>query len=53
MTHELYYALTAHYGQRLAKVMNKMLLVSEVAGLAKSFEKATVQQETTINVPAE
>lgn len=29
-----------HHGEQLAKVMNKMLVVSEVAALAKYLEKA-------------
>jgi hypothetical protein len=43
----------SHYGQDLAKVMNKMVLVSEVAGLAKSIEKGKAKKDETINVPAE
>ena len=42
---------TVHYGEPLAKVMGKMLLVSEVAGLAKRAKSATA--ETTRNTTAD
>ena len=44
---------TAHYGKKLAKVMNKMLVVSEVAGLAKEIEKAANNRNVNFPVPSE
>jgi hypothetical protein len=42
-----------HYGKKLAKVMNKMLLVSEVAGLAKEIERAANHRSIAFPVPSE
>ncbi|CAB9515705.1 Mechanosensitive ion channel protein [Seminavis robusta] len=43
----------SHYGESLAKVMNSMLLVSEVAGLAKAIEKSKVDEKTMLPVTSE
>ena len=44
-----------HYGHELAKTMNKMVLVSEVAALAKEIEKAKMdheQEKSVMSVPS-
>jgi hypothetical protein len=44
---------SAHFGESLAKVMSKMLLISQVAGLAKEIEKNSVAMDLTIPVTSE
>jgi hypothetical protein len=45
--------LSAHFGESLAKVMKKMLLISQVAGLAKEIEKDSAGMDMTIPVSSE
>ena len=42
-----------HYGEKLARIMNHMLLVSEVAELAKDIERSRVDNEKHIPVISE
>jgi hypothetical protein len=44
---------SAHFGESLAKVMKKMLLISQVAGLAKEIEKDSVASDMAIPVTSE
>jgi hypothetical protein len=46
-------SLTAHFGESLAKVMKKMLLISQVAGLAKEIEKDAVAMDMTTSAVSE
>jgi len=43
----------SHYGELLGKVLNKMLLVSEVARLAKFIEKTAKTENTPVVMPSE
>lgn len=43
----------AHYGEKLAKVMSDMLLISEVSELAKDIERRRVEQGTAIPLLSE
>jgi len=43
----------SHYGEQLAKVMNKMLVVSEVAALARFIEKAKNSDHKPMSIPSE
>lgn len=45
--------LVAHFGESLAKVMKKMLLISQVAGFAKEIEKDSAAMDITIPVTSE
>ena len=42
-----------HYGEKLAGLMNRMLLVSEVAGLARDIEKSRVSEDKTVPITSE
>jgi hypothetical protein len=44
---------SAHFGESLAKVMKKMLLISQVAGLAKEIEKDSASIDMTIPAVSE
>jgi hypothetical protein len=44
---------SAHFGESLAKVMKKMLLISQVAGLAKEIEKDSAATDMAIPVTSE
>jgi hypothetical protein len=44
---------SAHFGESLAKVMKKMLLISQVAVLAKEIEKDSTAMATTIPAVSE
>jgi hypothetical protein len=44
---------SAHFGESLAEVMKKMLLISQIAGLAKEIEKDSAATDMTIRVASE
>jgi hypothetical protein len=44
---------SAHFGESLAEVMKKMLLISQIAGLAKEIEKDSAATDMTIRVTSE
>jgi hypothetical protein len=44
---------SAHFGESLAKVMKKMLLISHVAGLAKEIEKDSAAMDMAIPAVSE
>jgi hypothetical protein len=44
---------SAHFGERLAEVMQKMLLISQITGLAKEIEKDSAAMDMTVSVTPE